>query len=167
MKCILLRHGIAVSQEEWEGQERERPLTRDGINKTRKAIEGLSHIEIQPTHLLSSPLRRALDTAQIMEEVFGLGEIIQVCQELISAQPPIDLFPVLSQLPEESCVICVGHEPHLGQLAAMMISGRYLPGLSLKKAGACAIQFEGKPQIGYGWLEWWMRPSHLRQLKNR
>ena len=135
MNCILFRHGIAVDRQEWNGHESERPLTNEGLKKTRKAVEGLYQLGTRPTHLLSSPFTRALETAQIVQEVFELNENIHVHQELVYDHSPINIFPVLTTLAEESCVLCVGHEPHLGQLAAMMMSGRYIPGLSLKKLG--------------------------------
>jgi len=164
MKCILLRHGLAVEAEDWNNSDSERPLTREGMKKTLTAVKGLFHIGSEPTHLLSSPYVRARETAEIVQEVFNMTESIQLCDELVFHHAPTTIFPILTKLPEASTVICVGHEPHLGQLAAIMISGRYIPGLSLKKAGACAIQFEEKPQIGRGQLEWWLRPAQLRQL---
>ena len=166
MNCILFRHGIAVSCEDWNGPESERPLTKEGLNKTRKAVEGLYQIEGNLTHLLSSPFKRALETAQILQEVYAFSPKIQVCQELLFDHSPTDILPVLTILPQDSCVICVGHEPHLGQLAAHMVSGRNIPGFSLKKAGACAIQFEEKPRMGQGGLKWWLPPAQLRQLRN-
>ncbi|GJL53958.1 MAG: phosphohistidine phosphatase SixA [Nitrospirales bacterium] len=164
MKCILLRHGIAVDAEIWNEPDSERPLTREGIKKTHKAITGLSLLDCQPTHLLSSPFVRARETAELVLEIFNLHDGIQFCEELAVHHSPTTIFPILTTFPEEATVMCIGHEPHLGQLAAIMISGRYIPGLSLKKAGACAIQFEEKPKIGCGWLEWWLRPGQLRQL---
>ncbi|GJL62845.1 MAG: phosphohistidine phosphatase SixA [Nitrospirales bacterium] len=167
MKCILLRHGIAVAAEDWNESDGTRPLTREGIKKTQKAIEGLLLLDCQPTHLLSSPYVRARETAEIVHEVFNLQEPIHLYEELVFHHPPTIIFPILTKFSEEANAICVGHEPHLGQLAALMISGRYIPGLSLKKAGACAIQFEEKPKIGHGRLEWWLRPAQLRQLSKR
>ena len=113
MDCILLRHGIAVACEDWNGPESERPLTKEGIQKTRKAIAGLKQIGIKPTHLLSSPFTRALETAEIVAEMFHLDPDFQVCEELLFHRSPVDLFPVLGKFPEPSCVVCVGHEPHL------------------------------------------------------
>ena len=165
MDCILLRHGIAVDCEDWNGPESERPLTKEGIQKTRKAIAGLKQLGINPTHLLSSPFTRALETAEIVAETFALDPDFQVCEELLFHRSPVDLFPVLGKLPEPACVICVGHEPHLGQTAAMMVNGKKSDGFSLKKAGACGIHFEMKPVVGAGTLRWWLTPSQLRQMR--
>jgi phosphohistidine phosphatase len=165
MDCILLRHGIAQDREAWNGPESERPLTKDGVQKTRKAVAGLKSLGIRPTHLLSSPFIRALETAKIVAETFNPDTAIQVCEELLFHRSPTDLFPVLAKLPKDSCVICVGHEPHLGETAAYMIFGKTADSLSLKKAGACGVEFDGKPQAGKGMLKWWLTSGQLRQLR--
>ncbi len=165
MDCILLRHGIAEDREVWKGPESERPLTKEGVQKTRKAVIGLKNLGIQPTHLLSSPYTRAWETAEIVAETFQLDAAIQVCEELLFHRSPADVFPVLAKIPKDSCVICVGHEPHLGEAAAFMIFGKTADSLSLKKAGACGVEFDGKPQAGKGMLKWWLTPGQLRQLR--
>lgn len=167
MQCILLRHGIAVSPNEWEGTEPNRPLTKEGLTKTRKAAEGLRRIALQPTHILSSPFTRAQETAKIVKEVLGLEAEIQSCSELVYDQSPLLLFPILRKFAPDSTVLCVGHEPHLGQTAAFMIFGKECPGLSLKKAGACLVTFERNVKPGEGMLEWWAPPAQLRQLGKR
>lgn len=164
MDCLLFRHGIAVPPQEWRGRESDRPLTKEGHAKTRKAAEGLRRLEIQPTHILCSPLARARETAEIAGEVLGVEAKIQLHPELVFDQSPLLLFPLLRALPPEATALCVGHEPHLGQTAALMVSGKACPGLSLKKAGACLISFEREVKPGWGSLEWWIPPAQLRML---
>lgn len=165
MDCLLFRHGIAVDREDWDGQEAERPLTPKGEERTREAAVGLRRLGIAPTHLLSSPFARALDTAKHVRDVFRMRAEVQVCDELLPDAPPDKLFPVLASLPEDACVICVGHEPHLGLTAAWMLFGKPTPGLSLKKAGACCLRFEKAPKAGEGALRWWLTPGQLRKLR--
>ena len=165
MDCILLRHGIAEDREIWKGSESKRPLTKAGIRKTFKAVTGLKHLGIQPTHLLSSPYTRAWETAHIAAEIFKLDMEVQICEELLFDRSPAELMPVLAKLPKDSCVVCVGHEPHLGEAAGVMIFGKAADSLSLKKAGACGVEFAGKPEAGTGRLLWWLTPAQLRQLR--
>lgn len=167
MDCILFRHGIAVDRDEWTGDDSERPLTRDGVEKTRQAAAGLLRLGIVPTHVLSSPLARALETAQIIVEGFRAGPHVQRCDGLVPDAPPEELIAALSELPQDSCVICVGHEPHLGKAAGVMVAGKPAAGLSLKKAGACCIRFEDVPKAGAGSLRWWLTPAVLRLLRKR
>ena len=92
---------------------------------------------------------------------------IQVCDELLPDSPPDKLLILLNSLPGDACVICVGHEPHQGDAAGLMLFGEPVPGLSLKKAGACAISFEAAPRAGRGTLRWWLTPAQLRALGER
>ncbi|MGB5056814.1 MAG: phosphohistidine phosphatase SixA [Nitrospirales bacterium] len=165
MNCLLLRHGIAVSSEEWNGSERERPLTKEGINKTEQVAAGLKRIGMKPTHLLCSPLTRTQQTAEIAKEALQIKATIQLCPELVYDQSPMLLFSILQGLPQDAVVMCVGHEPHLGQTAALMIFGKNSSGLSVKKAGGCLISFDGNVGVGRGHLEWWMAPAQLKALR--
>ena len=165
MNCLLLRHGIAVNPEEWNGSERERPLTKEGINKTEQVAAGLKRIGMKPTHLLCSPLIRTQQTAEITKEALQITATIQLCPELVYDQSPMLLFAILQRFPKDAFVMCVGHEPHLGQTAALMIFGKNSSGLSVKKAGGCLISFDGNVGIGGGNLEWWMAPAQLRALR--
>lgn len=165
MHCLLLRHGIAVNTEEWESSERERPLTKEGITKTKQVAAGLKRIGIKPSHLLCSPLIRTQQTAEITKEALQITATIQLCPELVYDQSPMLLFAILQRFPKDAFVMCVGHEPHLGQTAALMIFGKNTSGLSVKKAGGCLISFDGNVGVGRGNLEWWMAPAQLRALR--
>jgi phosphohistidine phosphatase len=71
----------------------------------------------------------------------------------------------LASLPPDACVICVGHEPHLGDTAGSMLFGKAAAGLTLKKAGACLIRFAEGAKPGRGILEWWLTAGQLRALR--
>ena len=66
MECVLLRHGIAVERDEWAGPDSDRPLTERGAKRVAQVAAGLNRLDVQPTHVLSSPLIRAIETAKIM-----------------------------------------------------------------------------------------------------
>ena len=65
MDCLLLRHGIAVERDEWEGSDADRPLTERGAKRVMRVAAGLNRLDVQPTHVFSSPLIRAIETAKI------------------------------------------------------------------------------------------------------
>lgn len=167
MECILFRHGIAVERPDWDGEEALRPLTPEGRKKTRKALAGLRRFGVRPTHLYSSPLARARQTAQLAQEVFGMRNQVQVANELLSDAPPEELLDVLATLPPDACALLVGHEPHLGAAASVMVFGKSHGGLALKKAGGCSVGFDAKPRAGRGTLNWWLTPAQLRALAPR
>ena len=164
MDCILFRHGIAADPKDWRGDDALRPLTPDGKKKTRNAAAGLAHLEVAPTQLWSSPLTRAVQTAELIRQTLAMREDIRLIEELRSDAPPELLLALLREAPPDACLICVGHEPHLGSLARLMLFGKSDGGLSLKKAGACLIRFDERPRAGRGALLWWLMPSQLRSL---
>jgi phosphohistidine phosphatase len=164
MECVLFRHGIAVDREGWSGAEADRPLTAKGAEKTREAAAGLRNLGLAPTHIWSSPLTRAVETAKLVgAKVKGRAEL-ELRDELRPEVPPEKLVVALAALPADSCVLCVGHEPQLGEAAGVLLFGKPVAGLALKKAGSCCIEFDQTPKAGTGSLRWWMTPSQLRSL---
>ena len=164
MDCILYRHGIAVDRQEWGGKEQDRPLTGKGTTRTRQSARGLFTLRIMPTHLLSSPLARARETAEILQRLAHPRLTVQICDELVPEAAPHALFTLLGTLPPESVVLCVGHEPHLSLTAGTLLIGKPCAGLSLKKAGACLIHIQQSQQPANGLLQWWLTPGQLRAL---
>lgn len=165
MDCVLIRHGIAVEREDWKGQESQRPLTPKGLERTREAASGLRRLDLAPTHLFSSPFVRAVETARVIRDEFRLREEIQMCEELLPDAPPEAFLAILNSLPDDACALFVGHEPNLGRGAGLMLAGKPIHGLPMKKAGACCVRFEGAPKAGQGLLQWWLTPAQLRKLK--
>ena len=165
MDCILFRHGIAIAREDWKGEDHHRPLTEKGRARTRQAVEGLESLGFKPTLVLTSPFLRAHETAELLHHVLGVKQNLRICDEFIPEGPADKVFPLLANLPQDARVVCVGHEPLLSEMAALMLFGKPVTGLSFRKAGACLIHFGEGPQPGRGRLDWWMMPSQLRSFR--
>ena len=165
MDCVLFRHGIAAGRDEWDGDEHLRPLTPKGVEKTREAVSGLLRLGLEPDYLWASQLARAFDTAKIIRQLVCPRVELQAQEALLPEAPPNKLLSLLASLPADVTVICVGHEPHLGETAGLLLFGKAVPGLSLKKAGACCLRFGETPRAGRAELRWWMGPSQLRSLR--
>lgn len=164
MECVLLRHGIAVERTEWEGSDADRPLTERGAKRVAQVAAGLKQLGIEPTHLFSSPLVRAMETARILQASLQVRSTIQTVDELFPDAPPERLLTVLQDVPAESYVLCVGHEPHLGMAASVMLAGKPSTSFPFKKAGACLIEMAVPVKPSRGTLRWWMGPAQLRAL---
>ena len=164
MDCVLVRHGIAVERDEWEGSDADRPLTERGAKRVEQMAAGLSRLDVQPTHVLSSPLLRAIETAKIVRRSLRVQAAVQIDDALLPDAAPNRLLSILQDLPRESCVLCIGHEPQLGMAASVFLSGRASSSFPLKKAGACLIQLSIPPKPGQGVLRWWLTPSQLRAI---
>jgi phosphohistidine phosphatase len=167
MNCILLRHGIAVERDEWNGADADRPLTEKGKERVREVAAGLSRLDVQPTHVWSSPLIRAIETARIVQRSLRPRQAVQTVDALLPDASPDRLLSILQDLPPESCVLCVGHEPHLGMAAAVLLTGKPSAAFPFKKAGACLIELSAPVKQGRGVLRWWLPPSLLRDMGER
>jgi phosphohistidine phosphatase len=167
MDCILVRHGIAMEPEEWEGAEENRPLTEKGKKRVRQAAEGLAALDCKPTHLFTSPFVRAYDTARLLRTVVCPALKVETKEELAVGAKPEQLVALLKTLPSDSVVICVGHEPQLGEAVSLVLCGKAYPNFPLKKAGAVLVESEGGINPGQGRLCWWLQPVQLRALGKR
>lgn len=167
MDCILVRHGIAVEPDEWKGTEENRPLTVKGKKRVRQAAEGLAALGCQPTHLFTSPFVRAYDTAKLLRAAICPALKVEAREELAVGSKPERLIGVLRTLPTDAVVVCVGHEPLLGEVASLLLCGKVLSNFSLKKAGAACIEGEDGMKPGQGRLRWWLQPTQLRAIGKR
>lgn len=153
-----------MERQEWPGTDPDRPLTDKGITRTRRSVSGLLNLHINFTHLFSSPLARAQETAYILQRLLRLRLTVQICRELLPAAASHSLFTLLDTLPPDSMVLCVGHEPQLSVIASTLLMGKPCAGLSLKKAGACHLHIEQPIRPANAHLQWWLTAKQLRAL---
>ncbi|MGB6484095.1 MAG: phosphoglycerate mutase family protein [Candidatus Acidiferrales bacterium] len=142
MKLHLFRHGIAIDREDPAcPSEHDRFLTPKGIAKTQAAAQGLRALSLKPNVILTSPLLRAVQTAEIACEAlsYPVKKLRQI-DALKSDAKPADLFDELSRLKVDE-VICVGHAPNLDQVIAFAV-GSHAAVTSLKKAGLGSLDIE-------------------------
>ena len=150
MRVIFFRHGPAGSQNaaRWQDDTR-RPLSPRGIDRTRRAARGLAQIEKSVKAVVTSPLLRADQTAQLLAEALETSRLERL-EALAPGGSPRKVVDALSRFGAGDTVVLVGHEPSLGKLAAYLAFAA--GALPLKKAGACCIQVEGSPRPGSGEL---------------
>lgn len=164
MDCLLMRHGIAVEIAEWSDLDDTRPLTDQGKKKVRQVAKGLAAMGQAPTHLFTSPLTRARETAMIVHAILCPSITVSLCTALEPGSTPQFMTAFLGSLPERSIVLCVGHEPLLGAVGGYLLSGRPSQNFPMKKAGVGLIHLPGPVRAGEGRLRWWCTPTQLRAL---
>ncbi len=164
MDCLLMRHGIAVDMEDWPELDGTRPLTDQGRKKVRQVAQGLAAMGLTPTHLFTSPLTRARETAAIVNVILCPSVTISLCKALEPGSTPQSLATFLRTLPDRSVVLCVGHEPLLGTMGGYLLSGNASGNYPMKKAGVGLIHLPGPARAGEGLLHWWCTPAQLRAL---
>ena len=142
MKLHIFRHGIAIDRDDPAAPpEEDRFLTPKGIARTQAAAQGLRSLGIKPDLILTSPLLRAKQTAEIACEALGYPvKKLKQTDALKSEAKPAELFDELSGLKAEE-VMCVGHAPNVDNVIAFAIGSRS-PVTELKKAGLATIEIE-------------------------
>jgi phosphohistidine phosphatase len=162
MDLVLIRHAIAADRdfEKWP-DDRGRPLTKEGAERFQVVAQALSRVCPPPDETWSSPLRRAWQTAQILEQVCGWPEP----QELRALEPdrkPSEAVSFLKNRPGPESIAIVGHEPSLHGLLSRLVVGTDAGMLvEIKKGGAAMIHFEGEVRAGTGLLLWLLPPRLL------
>lgn len=166
MKLLIIRHGIAVDREAFgrDGQEdAQRPLTRRGRRRMKRAARGLARLEPGVGALATSPLVRAVQTGEIVASAYQDLTPVQIPQ-LLPRKPVRALLSWLNQQDSAATVALVGHEPHLGLFASWMLTGLQDSFVVLKKGGACLLELEGELGAGRAKLSWLLKASQLRDL---
>ena len=157
----MIRHAIAEDRDaqRWP-DDRLRPLSPRGIARGRKAAAGLAQLWAKPEHVLSSPLLRARQTAQLLERHAGWPRA-QLCAELDPEAAPHALLARLARSAGERVVV-VGHEPHLSALLAQCLPGGTQRGISFRKMGAALVRSGTQVRPGSAQLIWFAPPKLLR-----
>jgi phosphohistidine phosphatase len=167
MNLYLLRHGIAIAADQ-PGIESDsaRPLTPKGIKRMRRAARGLRRLGVSFDALLTSPLVRARQTADVVADVLGLEGQLEEIPELAPESSVDHLISSLTRFQDREQLLLVGHNPLLTYAASFLVAGKKETSLQieLKKGGLCCIEIDGLPPGTPGTLHWLLTPKQLRRL---
>lgn len=164
MILILVRHAIAEEPDSarWP-DDGLRPLTSIGAKKMKRNARGLAQLRYQPSKLITSPLVRAQETAEILRKELGVRRRVVVTQALAPGGGAAGLLHELARIPENGVVVAVGHEPSLSALLGELI-GCPAVNLEFKKGGGAVVEFAAAPALGAGLLRAILPPFILRKL---
>ena len=161
MKVILIRHAAAVPSGTTGVADDDRPLTPKGKTKFRAAAKGLARIADRPDALLTSPLPRARETADIAAAAF---KRIQLEVEPALARGGVPgILAALARRPADATVALVGHEPTLSALLARLLGAADGERVAFKKGGVALVDLPDGPN-GPARLVWFLKPKILRTL---
>ena len=165
-QVLLIRHAIAEDRAVWAAggePDEHRPLTDRGRRRMEAAARGLRRLVPELGALISSPLTRARQTAELLAHAYGTPDV-EESEALAPGAVPEALAERLIRCQADAPVAVVGHEPDLGLWVAWALTGTDDEVLRLKKGGACLLQFPARPAAGEGHLVWLLPPRPLRML---
>jgi phosphohistidine phosphatase len=158
----ILRHAIAVLRGDPSYPlDSDRPLTTKGVKRMRRLANGIHSMGVEFDLILTSPYRRALETAFILAKQYRVGQAIQTSQQLTPEVNPSELLSEL-QLKYRACksIILVGHEPQLSSFISTLTVGNMSSPAVLKKGGLCKLQIS-KLEEGKATMSWLLTPKQL------
>jgi phosphohistidine phosphatase len=141
MEVYLIRHGLAGDRGDYE-DDNLRPLTDEGRQKTNKIAKQLVKVGLSFDVILTSPLVRATQTAEILKKA-RLSDRIETFPSLApggNIQEWVDWYCQWYGKEKRSSIALVGHQPDLGCWAEALIWGKSEEKLVLKKAGTIGLE---------------------------
>jgi phosphohistidine phosphatase len=166
MNLYILRHGIAVEHGAagYEDDD-QRPLTGKGERKVWMIAEAMKALEISFDSILSSPLVRARQTAEIVAEAFKAKKRMELTDTLSPQESAKLLIEYLGEQGAVDDVLLVGHEPFLSRLISLLISGDSESSILLKKGGFCKLSIQELRHGQCATLEWLLTPKQMGLMK--
>lgn len=177
MQLYLLRHGDAgkslaaakISSVDQSGVDP--TLTVRGRRDIEITARSLKVLKLKFTAVITSPLKRALQTAKITAKIMGTEKELSICNELAPEGDRLKLYHRLSSFSQESSVLIIGHEPYLTNLIYDMVlqkktKGRPVGSINLKKSGLAKIRVISLSPNARGELRWLLTPRILKSLSD-
>jgi phosphohistidine phosphatase len=157
MQIYLLRHGIA--EDVRPGQpDSERALTAEGRERLRRVLKRAQAAEVNPDAILSSPYRRALETAAVAAEALGCKSQIERTRALVPEASPYDAWEQIRARRPDASLLLASHEPLMSSLAALLLGCPALQ-VDMKKAALVRIDCDRFPAQPRGVLKWMLTPA--------
>jgi phosphohistidine phosphatase len=154
VQIYLLRHGIAENS----SPDSERALTAEGREKLRRVLGRARSADVAPTLILSSPYRRAMETAEIVVELLGYQGKVVKTRALVPEASPFDAWDEIRQRPDEPAILLASHEPLMSSLAAFLLASPALV-VDMKKAALVRVDCERIGPEPQGVLKWMLTPA--------
>ncbi|HEY2799636.1 MAG TPA: phosphohistidine phosphatase SixA [Chthoniobacterales bacterium] len=151
MKLFFLRHGKA-DWPDWTRPDDERPLTKPGRKEVRAVAQFLVRLKATPDLILTSPLPRALQTAEIAAEHL---EVQCVKERLLEPGFGLAGLVRLQKKYLEQSLMLVGHEDDFSLTIAALTNGR----IKLPKAGVAMVDLDAPD---HGRLRWLFPPKFAK-----
>ena len=171
LDLYLLRHGDAGKRMAVAagGNTGDVPLTIVGREEIAIIARSVKALNLRFSAIVTSPLKRALQTAKIIAKVLAIENRLSVWNDLVPEGNRSKLYNKLNQYTRDSSVLMIGHEPYLSNIMYDLIFQKnrvnQLGRISLKKAGLAKIRVISLTPNVSGELRWLLTPRILKLLE--
>jgi phosphohistidine phosphatase len=164
MNLYIMRHAEAEAEAE-NGSDEARRLTARGREHTHDAAGGLRALGLRFDAILTSPLLRAAETAELVADEYASNPPPQILPALSPGIPPREAVGALNPFARHSKVLMVGHEPQLSKLLALLLTSNGAFTVRLKKGACVALELPKAIEPGAAELLWMLTQRQLRKLR--
>jgi phosphohistidine phosphatase len=156
LRIYILRHGIAEDGSR-VGSDADRALTGEGKQRLERVLDRARGGGVRPSLILTSPLKRAVETAEIAAAVLNVKrELVRTNTLLPEGSPERVWSEIRTQIGED--VLVSGHEPLLSRVVAFLLGCPALQ-VNMKKAALVCIEMETAGAQPRGALNWMLTPK--------
>jgi len=168
MEVYLLRHAPAVERGARGLDDAARPLTQKGRRQLRKVSAAMKKLEREFDLILSSPLVRARQTAEMVAAKLRLKKRLKFSNALAPGGNAAMLLRQLGrEKPAPEKILLVGHEPDLSRLVSLLVAGGAPFHVDFKKAGLCKLEAEKLRAGKCATLVWLLTPKQMKMMVPR
>jgi phosphohistidine phosphatase len=162
MIIYFLRHSSAGKSMLDANKDERRPLDEEGILQARYVGRLLAGLDVQVERIISSPLKRARQTAAIAANELAFESAVEVDDALRPQAQLAQFQTLLSRLKQYDAVMVVGHNPSLSEFLSKTISaGAGTTKIDFKKGAVAKVEIAGRK----GLLAWLVTPKIARALQ--
>jgi phosphohistidine phosphatase len=152
----LLRHAHAGDPERWSGDDAERPLSDKGRRQAERVGRMLAGVEDRPDLVVTSPLVRARETADIVAAELGVDVVVD--RRLVGPLYTEELEDILAAAGTSERPCLVGHDPDFSSLLGELLGVAAIP---MRKGTLARVDFDGRVRSGRGTLRCLVPPDLL------
>jgi phosphohistidine phosphatase len=161
MIIYFLRHASAGKKVLNGKKDDRRPLDEEGILQARYIGRLLSSLDVQVEQIVSSPLRRALQTSSLVANELAHETPVRMDDALRPESDYLKFKEMLSRYRKYDSIMVVGHNPTESEFLSKMITGTSgAAHIELKKGAVAKVETNGRSSI----LEWLVTPKIARTL---
>ena len=157
MEIYLLRHGIAEDGKPGR-PDSERALTDEGRVRLRRVLKRVRSADVNPSLILSSPYRRAVETAEVAAEVFRYQGDVVKSRAFVPEARPKEAWDEIRVHSNEGSILVASHEPLMSALTAYLLGCPALH-VDMKKAALVRIDMDRLGAEPHGLLKWMLTPG--------
>lgn len=157
MEIYLLRHGIAEDAAPGK-PDSDRALTGPGRQKLRRVLARAKAAKVEPSLILSSPYRRALETAEVAVESLDYGGQVLKTAALVPNADPHDTWQEIREHQAEGSLLLASHEPLMSSLLAFLLNTPSLA-VDFKKAALARVDCDRFGAEPHATLKWLLTPA--------